>query len=150
MPVIFYSRQAGHRVGEHLQRIMPMIVQYSKVENDDELREYCIQVCCKTSQYLCLKILLSSSTFINRHFQVSVKTKPKAITLTHQTQKLNETIRIQSAQLLVHVHLHYFSQRQAQENHWVRSWWSFANQWMSEPKWNWKFNWLKITLTYTV
>ena len=38
------SRQAGHRVGEHLQRIMPMIVQYSKVENDDELREYCIQV----------------------------------------------------------------------------------------------------------
>ncbi|XP_015747663.1 PREDICTED: cullin-associated NEDD8-dissociated protein 1-like, partial [Acropora digitifera] len=36
-------RQAGHRVGEHLQRIMPMIVQYSKVENDDELREYCIQ-----------------------------------------------------------------------------------------------------------
>ena len=38
------SRQAGHRVGEHLERIMPMIVQYSKVENDDELREYCIQV----------------------------------------------------------------------------------------------------------
>ena len=38
------SRQAGHRVGEHLERIMPMIVRYSKVENDDELREYCIQV----------------------------------------------------------------------------------------------------------
>ncbi|KAJ7389386.1 Cullin-associated NEDD8-dissociated protein 1 [Desmophyllum pertusum] len=37
-------RQAGHRVGEHLERIIPMIVQYSKVENDDELREYCIQV----------------------------------------------------------------------------------------------------------
>ncbi|PFX22174.1 Cullin-associated NEDD8-dissociated protein 1 [Stylophora pistillata] len=36
-------RQAGHRVGEHLERIIPMIVQYSKVENDDELREYCIQ-----------------------------------------------------------------------------------------------------------
>ena len=41
---LFYSRQAGHRVGEHLERIMPMIVKYSKVENDDELREYCIQV----------------------------------------------------------------------------------------------------------
>ncbi|RMX44424.1 hypothetical protein pdam_00025896, partial [Pocillopora damicornis] len=37
-------RQAGHRVGEHLERIIPMIVQYSRVENDDELREYCIQV----------------------------------------------------------------------------------------------------------
>lgn len=36
-------RQAGHRVGEHLERIIPMIVQYSRVENDDELREYCIQ-----------------------------------------------------------------------------------------------------------
>ncbi|CAH3188697.1 unnamed protein product, partial [Porites evermanni] len=36
-------RQAGHRVGEHLERIMPMIVRFSKVENDDELREYCIQ-----------------------------------------------------------------------------------------------------------
>ena len=41
---LHFSRQAGHRVGEHLERIIPMIVQYSKVENDDELREYCIQV----------------------------------------------------------------------------------------------------------
>ncbi|XP_048590232.1 cullin-associated NEDD8-dissociated protein 1 [Nematostella vectensis] len=36
-------RQAGHRVGEHLERIIPLIVQFSKVNNDDELREYCIQ-----------------------------------------------------------------------------------------------------------
>ncbi|NXI58463.1 CAND1 protein, partial [Chloroceryle aenea] len=36
------SRQAGHRIGEHLERIIPLIVQYCNVE-DDELREYCFQ-----------------------------------------------------------------------------------------------------------
>ncbi|KAM7096038.1 cullin-associated NEDD8-dissociated protein 1-like isoform 3-T3 [Ciconia maguari] len=36
------SRQAGHRVGEHLEKIIPLIVQYCNVE-DDELREYCFQ-----------------------------------------------------------------------------------------------------------
>ncbi|XP_027759089.1 cullin-associated NEDD8-dissociated protein 1-like isoform X2 [Empidonax traillii] len=36
------SRQAGHRIGEHLERIVPLIVQYCNVE-DDELREYCFQ-----------------------------------------------------------------------------------------------------------
>lgn len=36
------SRQAGHRFGEHLERVMPLVVQYCRVE-DDELREYCIQ-----------------------------------------------------------------------------------------------------------
>uniref|UniRef100_A0A8C4NH41 Cullin-associated and neddylation-dissociated 1 n=1 Tax=Eptatretus burgeri TaxID=7764 RepID=A0A8C4NH41_EPTBU len=36
------SRQAGHRVGEHLEKITPLIVKFCKVE-DDELREYCIQ-----------------------------------------------------------------------------------------------------------
>ncbi|GIY90141.1 cullin-associated NEDD8-dissociated protein 1 [Caerostris darwini] len=35
------SRQAGHRFGEHLERVMPIIVQYCAVE-DDELREYCL------------------------------------------------------------------------------------------------------------
>ncbi|ELU01651.1 hypothetical protein CAPTEDRAFT_19001 [Capitella teleta] len=36
------SRQAGHRVGEHLERIIPLIVKFCRVD-DDELREYCIQ-----------------------------------------------------------------------------------------------------------
>ncbi|XP_061218525.1 cullin-associated NEDD8-dissociated protein 1-like isoform X3 [Neopsephotus bourkii] len=36
------SRQAGHRIGEHLEKIIPLIVQYCNVE-DDELREYCFQ-----------------------------------------------------------------------------------------------------------
>ncbi|XP_013401957.1 LOW QUALITY PROTEIN: cullin-associated NEDD8-dissociated protein 1-like [Lingula anatina] len=36
------SRQAGHRIGEHLEKIVPLIVKFCKVE-DDELREYCIQ-----------------------------------------------------------------------------------------------------------
>ncbi|NXX80242.1 CAND1 protein, partial [Urocolius indicus] len=46
------SRQAGHRIGEHLEKIIPLIVQYCNVE-DDELREYCFQafesfgsICC--------------------------------------------------------------------------------------------------------
>lgn len=36
------SRQAGHRIGEHLERIIPRIIKFCYVE-DDELREYCIQ-----------------------------------------------------------------------------------------------------------
>ncbi|NXS61534.1 CAND1 protein, partial [Brachypteracias leptosomus] len=36
------SRQAGHRIGEHLEKIIPLVVQYCSVE-DDELREYCFQ-----------------------------------------------------------------------------------------------------------
>ncbi|XP_076759288.1 cullin-associated and neddylation-dissociated 1 isoform X1 [Xylocopa sonorina] len=35
-------RQAGHRFGEQIEKVMPLIVQYSK-EDDDELREYCLQ-----------------------------------------------------------------------------------------------------------
>ncbi|XP_012274263.1 cullin-associated NEDD8-dissociated protein 1 [Orussus abietinus] len=35
-------RQAGHRFGEQVERVMPLIVQYSN-EDDDELREYCLQ-----------------------------------------------------------------------------------------------------------
>lgn len=35
-------RQAGHRFGEHIERVMPLVVQYSR-EEDDELREFCLQ-----------------------------------------------------------------------------------------------------------
>ncbi|XP_063225020.1 cullin-associated NEDD8-dissociated protein 1 [Bacillus rossius redtenbacheri] len=35
-------RQAGHRFGEHIERVMPLIEQYSRKE-DDELREHCLQ-----------------------------------------------------------------------------------------------------------
>ena len=44
MRVVCFSRQAGHRFGEHLERIIPLIVKYAKIDGDDELREYCIQV----------------------------------------------------------------------------------------------------------
>uniref|UniRef100_A0A1B6MPH3 Uncharacterized protein n=1 Tax=Graphocephala atropunctata TaxID=36148 RepID=A0A1B6MPH3_9HEMI len=37
-------RQAGHRFGEHIERVMPLLVRYSSKE-DDELREYCLQAC---------------------------------------------------------------------------------------------------------
>ncbi|XP_041360629.1 LOW QUALITY PROTEIN: cullin-associated NEDD8-dissociated protein 1-like [Gigantopelta aegis] len=36
------SRQAGHRFGEHMDKIVPLIVRFCK-EEDDELREYCLQ-----------------------------------------------------------------------------------------------------------
>lgn len=36
------TRQAGHRVGEHLEKVIPLVVKFSNVD-DDELREYCIQ-----------------------------------------------------------------------------------------------------------
>lgn len=36
------SRQAGHRFGEHVERMVPLIERYSR-EEDDELREYCLQ-----------------------------------------------------------------------------------------------------------
>lgn len=39
---MYYSRQAGHRFGEQIERVMPLIIQYSN-EDDDELREYCLQ-----------------------------------------------------------------------------------------------------------
>lgn len=36
------SRQAGHRFGEYLQSIVPLVVKYCQTD-DDELREYCLQ-----------------------------------------------------------------------------------------------------------
>ncbi|XP_071144380.1 cullin-associated NEDD8-dissociated protein 1-like isoform X2 [Mytilus edulis] len=36
------SRQAGHRFGEHLEKIVPPIMKFCQ-EEDDELREYCLQ-----------------------------------------------------------------------------------------------------------
>ncbi|XP_076457085.1 cullin-associated NEDD8-dissociated protein 1-like [Babylonia areolata] len=36
------SRQAGHRFGEYLQSMVPLVVKYCQME-DDELREYCLQ-----------------------------------------------------------------------------------------------------------
>lgn len=38
------SRQAGHRFGEYLERVMPLVIEYVAVD-DDELREYCISAC---------------------------------------------------------------------------------------------------------
>ncbi|XP_059481550.1 cullin-associated NEDD8-dissociated protein 1 isoform X2 [Neocloeon triangulifer] len=35
-------RQAGHRFGEYVEQMVPLIVKYSR-EDDDELREYCLQ-----------------------------------------------------------------------------------------------------------
>lgn len=39
-----FSRQSGQRVGDYLDKIIPIIINYSNVEGDDELRETCIQV----------------------------------------------------------------------------------------------------------
>lgn len=40
--VLLSSRTAGHRFGEHLERFIPLIQKYS-TEEDDELREFCLQ-----------------------------------------------------------------------------------------------------------
>ena len=37
-------RQAGHRFGGHVERVVPLVLKYAKVE-DDELREHCLQAC---------------------------------------------------------------------------------------------------------
>jgi cullin-associated NEDD8-dissociated protein 1 len=40
--VLMWSRQAGHRVGENLQNIIPLIVFYCQAK-DEELIEYSLQ-----------------------------------------------------------------------------------------------------------
>ena len=37
-------RQAGHRFGPNVERVVPMVLQYAQVD-DDELREHCLQAC---------------------------------------------------------------------------------------------------------
>lgn len=37
-----FSRQSGHRFGEHIERFVPLILEYSYKE-DDELREFGLQ-----------------------------------------------------------------------------------------------------------
>ena len=36
-------RQAGHRFGDHLERVMPLVMNYARQE-DDELKEHVLQV----------------------------------------------------------------------------------------------------------
>ncbi|XP_065063149.1 cullin-associated NEDD8-dissociated protein 1-like [Rhopilema esculentum] len=36
-------RHAGRRIGDYLEKIVPIVVQFSMIESDDELRECCIQ-----------------------------------------------------------------------------------------------------------
>jgi len=36
-------RHAGRRIGDYLDKIIPIVMEFSKIENDDELRECCIQ-----------------------------------------------------------------------------------------------------------
>lgn len=40
----FLSRQAGHRLCNHIERAMLLLKQYSQ-RDDDELREFCLQAC---------------------------------------------------------------------------------------------------------
>ena len=36
-------RQAGHRFGDHVERVMPLVMNYARQE-DDELKEHVLQV----------------------------------------------------------------------------------------------------------
>lgn len=38
-------RQAGHRLSPHIDKVMYLLMKYSQSENDDELREFCLQAC---------------------------------------------------------------------------------------------------------
>lgn len=42
--LLLCSRQAGHRLCNHIDRAMFLLRRYSK-EDDDELREFCLQAC---------------------------------------------------------------------------------------------------------
>jgi len=46
-------RQAGHRFGDHVERVVPLVLQYAKME-DEELREQCLQAC-ENMMYKCGK-----------------------------------------------------------------------------------------------
>lgn len=37
-------RNAGHRFGDHVERVVPLVLKYSS-RDDEELREHCLQVC---------------------------------------------------------------------------------------------------------
>jgi len=41
---LIFSRQAGHRLCNHIDRSMLLLSQYSQ-RDDDELREFCLQAC---------------------------------------------------------------------------------------------------------
>ncbi len=38
-------KQAGHRFGDHVERVMPLIISYAKMGEEEELREHCLQAC---------------------------------------------------------------------------------------------------------
>lgn len=42
--LFFVSRQAGHRLCNHIDRVMTLLIKYSQ-QDDDELREFCLQAC---------------------------------------------------------------------------------------------------------
>jgi cullin-associated NEDD8-dissociated protein 1 len=44
-------RQAGHRFGGHVEKVIPLILSFAQVE-DDELREHCLQACKDASSLL--------------------------------------------------------------------------------------------------
>jgi cullin-associated NEDD8-dissociated protein 1 len=46
-------RQAGHRFGDHVERVVPLVLKYARRE-DEELREQCLQAC-ENMMYKCGK-----------------------------------------------------------------------------------------------
>lgn len=39
---MFFSKQSGHKFGEHIDKFVPLIQMWSAVD-DDETREFCLQ-----------------------------------------------------------------------------------------------------------
>lgn len=44
MYICIFSRLAGYRLCNHINRVMVLLVDYSQCD-DDELREFCLQAC---------------------------------------------------------------------------------------------------------
>lgn len=38
-------KQAGHRFGDQVERTVPLILPFAKKDDDDEMREHCLQAC---------------------------------------------------------------------------------------------------------
>lgn len=55
--MVVFSRAVGYRFGPHLADTVPVLIDYctSASENDEELREYSLQVLCITSSALFLQ-----------------------------------------------------------------------------------------------
>ena len=79
-------RQAGHRFGDHVERVVPLVLKYAQVE-DDELREHCLQAC-ENMVYKCGKEITPHIPTIQKMCLVSFIFQKKYIRFTRHAQNM--------------------------------------------------------------